>query len=287
MYAHPAKERRKAVLLDRSEAPSPAEISPMHRLISGLFLSLLLTLFVLPQCSLAATTAPIEGFVSANGKRLQYLDWGQNGPVLILIHGLGDNAHQFDDLAPAFTDRFHVIAYSRRGAGGSEAGGPYDVDTLTEDLRLLMDALGVKKANLVGMSAGGNEVTEMAAKYPDRVSRIIYLDAGYDWADPGFEAAYKAIPFTAFAIPADAMSSWDAYRTYQKTIWFPQLDDMRRVEASLREDVIIQPDQTLKPRTPDGVLEGGYEALRANKPRDYTHVHAPVLSMRRFLNTPE
>src|SRR5713226_1406607 len=46
-----------------------------------------------------------SGFVTANGIRLHYLDWGGSGPPLILIHGLGQSPHFFDDLAPAFTDR--------------------------------------------------------------------------------------------------------------------------------------------------------------------------------------
>src|SRR5262249_49867362 len=117
-------------------------------------------------------TVPLEGFVHVNGIQLQYLDWEGRGPALILLHGLADNPHAFDDLAQSFTDRFHVIAYARRGSGGSDATGPYDRRTLTEDLRGLMDALGIGRADLVGWSAGGDEVTEMSVLYPDRVNRI-------------------------------------------------------------------------------------------------------------------
>ena len=112
--------------------------------------------------------------------------------MLILLHGSGDNPHVFDDLAPAFTDRFHVIAYARRGHGRSEARPPYDTATLTEDLRGLMDALGISKASLVGWSLGGNEITAMAALHPDRVDKLVYLDAAYDWADPDYKAAFQA-----------------------------------------------------------------------------------------------
>jgi pimeloyl-ACP methyl ester carboxylesterase len=70
------------------------------------------------------TVAHKSGFVIANGIRLHYLDWGGLGPVLILIHGGLDNAHIFDDLAPAFSDHFRVIAYDLRGHGHSDAKGP-------------------------------------------------------------------------------------------------------------------------------------------------------------------
>src|SRR5262249_4210569 len=94
-----------------------------------------------------------------------------------------------------------------------------------------------------------------------------------------FKAACEAVPFTAFDMPADAMSSWDAYRSYQKAIWYPQLDDMSRIEANLRENVVIQPDRSVKDRTPKEVMDAHVGALFANKPREYTHVHAPVLAI--------
>ena len=97
-----------------------------------------------------------EAFVTVNGIRLQYLDWGGSGEALILIHGIGGNPHHFDDLAPAFTDRFHVIAYARRGHGRSDAEPPYDGDTLVEDLRGLMGALGIAKASLVAERTAGS-----------------------------------------------------------------------------------------------------------------------------------
>lgn len=134
-----------------------------------------------------------EGFVAANGITLEYLDWGGAGEVLILLHGSGDNPHVFDDLAPAFIDRFRVIAYARRGHGRSEARPPYDTATLTEDLRGLMDALRIPKASLAGWSLGGNEITAMAGSYPERVDKLVYLDGGYDWADPRLQRGIPCI----------------------------------------------------------------------------------------------
>jgi pimeloyl-ACP methyl ester carboxylesterase len=96
------------------------------------------------------TAAHKGGFVTANGIRLHYLDWGGLGPALMLIHGGLDNAHVFDDLAPAFTDHFRVIAYDLRGHGRSDAMGPFDTTTRTEDLCGLMDRLGINKAHLAG-----------------------------------------------------------------------------------------------------------------------------------------
>jgi hypothetical protein len=47
-----------------------------------------------------------SSFVTSNGVRLHYLDWGGSGPALILTHGANENPHYFDDLAPAFAGQF-------------------------------------------------------------------------------------------------------------------------------------------------------------------------------------
>jgi pimeloyl-ACP methyl ester carboxylesterase len=220
-----------------------------------------------------------ENFIKANGVTLEYLDWGGAGEVLILLHGSGDNPHAFDDLAPAFTDRFHVIAYARRGHGRSEARPPYDTATLTEDLRGLMDALGISKACLVGWSLGGNEITAMAALHPERVDKLVYLDAGYDWADPDYETAFHVIPPALFDTPAAAMKSLDAYIAYEKASDYTQLDDIRRIEAYLHESVVIRPDGSVQPRTPADVMTALISSLWTNPPRDYRRVHSPALAI--------
>lgn len=227
----------------------------------------------------APASASVEGFVAVNGVRLQYLDWGGAGPALILIHGLGDNPHVFDDLAPAFTDRFHVIAYARRGSGSSDSQGPYDVNTLTEDLRGLLDALRISQADLVGYSAGGDEITQMAAAHPERVLRIVYLDAGYDWTDPDFRAAVRAQPVRVFDRPARALASPEAYRAYQQALWYPDLDDMSRIRANIAAKIVIQRNGTVSDRIPAQVMGDLYSALTAGPRRAYSRVRCPALAI--------
>jgi len=117
-------------------------------------------------------------FVNINGIRLHYLDWGGNGPTLIFLTGMGSSAYIFNKFAPRFTDKFRVLALTRRGQGDSdipETG--YDADTLTEDIRQFLDHLSVEKAILAGHSLAGVELTHFAATHPSRVEKLIYLDA--------------------------------------------------------------------------------------------------------------
>jgi pimeloyl-ACP methyl ester carboxylesterase len=231
------------------------------------------------QTSLAwsETAARKSGFVTANGIRLHYLDWGGLSPVLILIHGGLDNAHIFDDLAPAFTGHFRVIAYDLRGHGRSEAKGPFDTSTRIQDLCGFMDSLGIAKAHLAGWSLGGNDITAMAGIHPERVESIVYLEGAYDWAGPALADAFRSVPID-FLAPASALRSLDAYRAYQKTIWLPAVSDTSRVEAYVRDLVVIQPDGTVRPRMTDSVTQ---EVLRTTltDQRDYTKVRTPALAI--------
>jgi non-heme chloroperoxidase len=121
------------------------------------------------------------GFIRVNGVRLHYLDWGGSGTTLLLLTGLGNTAHIYDDLAPKFADRFHVVGLTWRGHGESEkpeAG--YDTATLVEDIRLFLDAMKIQNVSLVGHSLAGDELTMFAANYPHRVEKLVYLDAAYD-----------------------------------------------------------------------------------------------------------
>lgn len=116
--------------------------------------------------------------VHVNGIRLHYLDWGGEGSSLIFLTGMGSSAYIYNKFAPRFTDKFHVLALTRRGHGDSdypEAG--YDPDTLVEDIRQFMDALHIEKAILAGHSLAGVELTHFAATHPERVEKLVYMDA--------------------------------------------------------------------------------------------------------------
>ncbi|MDX2060532.1 MAG: alpha/beta hydrolase [Gemmatimonadales bacterium] len=215
-------------------------------------------------------------FVAVPGARLHVLDWGGTGPALILIHGLGDNPHVFDGVVPALPG-FRLVAYARRGHGRSSKEGPFDTATLVADLTALMDSLGIAKAHLAGWSMGGNEVTGMAGTHPDRVGKLVYLDAGYDWADPAVVAAFAESPVD-FTPKPEVLASMDAFRAWQLRSWFPAVADSGVLEAYFRDWVEPQPDGTVRPSAPDSVSGALFEALTTNH-RDYSKVRASALAI--------
>ena len=217
-------------------------------------------------------------YVHANDDvRFNFLDWGGNGPNLVLIHDIGDSPHIFDDLAPRLRPHFRVVALARRGHGRSEAPeGKYDQGTLVYDVYKLFESMGIDRASLLGWGAGGNEITAFAARFPDRVEKLIYLDAGYDYADPAFNKALHEM-LIATAPDQSAMGSIEAYRAWFESKRLGKTAGWNQsLEAYLRDASIISPDGTVAPVPHDRVMNAVYADL-LEKPRDYSAVKAPAL----------
>jgi pimeloyl-ACP methyl ester carboxylesterase len=150
---------------------------------------MLLVLLIVPLHSqqLPAWKDPsphITQFVTVeNGVPLEVLDWGGSGRPLVLLAGGGDTAHAFDDFAPKLTFSFHVYGITRRGFGQSGFSPEgYGADRLGDDVLTILDSLELKKPVLVGHSLGGEELSSLATRHPNRVAGLVYLEAGYPYA---------------------------------------------------------------------------------------------------------
>lgn len=118
-------------------------------------------------------------YVSANGLQLHALDWGGNGPVLLLAHGLTANAHAFDGLiAAGLNNHCRIIAVDLRGRGQSEAPDMgYTMAETAKDVIGLMDKLELDNVMMGGHSYGAFLSWYLAAHYPKRISKVIAMDA--------------------------------------------------------------------------------------------------------------
>ena len=122
-----------------------------------------------------------DRFVKVGDLDLHYLEWGDVGaPPVVMVHGLTGNAHAFDNLAPHFASRYHVISVDVRGRGDSgwAEDGDYSNDAYVADLEGLRQALGLERLSLVGTSMGGRISLTYAGTYPDRVERTVLNDIG-------------------------------------------------------------------------------------------------------------
>ena len=118
--------------------------------------------------------------------KLEVLDWGGTGRPLVLLTGLGNDAHVFDGFAEKLTNKFHVYGITRRGYGVSDtppvSGDAYSANRLGDDVVAVIDKLGLEKPILVGHSIAGEELSSIGSRFPARVAGLIYLDAGYPYA---------------------------------------------------------------------------------------------------------
>ncbi len=117
-------------------------------------------------------------YITTNGIRLHYLDFYGDGPTLVLMHGLTANAHAFDGLIAAGLDKeFRVISVDLRGRGMSDQPESYTIPDHAKDIIGLLDFLGIQEALIGGHSFGGLLTFYLAYHYPDRVKKMILLDA--------------------------------------------------------------------------------------------------------------
>ncbi len=203
------------------------------------------------------------------GVALEVLDWGGQGPPMILLAGLGNTAHVFDQFALHFTDRFHVIAITRRGYGASshpETG--YDLPTRTNDIRVVCDRLGFDRAVVAGHSAAGDELTKFGSTNPNLVSALVYLDAAYDRTDAR-PTAPQPQQQEATAGDLASISRFNDYLNRRLGVRVP--------DAELRWLMVVDENgRVLRSGTPDEVPQ----AIRQSVERpDYTHVRAPALAL--------
>jgi pimeloyl-ACP methyl ester carboxylesterase len=118
-------------------------------------------------------------FVEINRLRHHLLDWGGDGPLVLLLHGLAEHAHVWDLVAPQIVAAgYSVLALDWRGHGDSEwigRGGYYHFADYTADLAFLLRHLG-RSAALVGHSMGGNAAATYAGTEPERVSALALIE---------------------------------------------------------------------------------------------------------------
>jgi esterase len=123
--------------------------------------------------------------VEVGGLSLHYLDWGGDGPPLVMLHGLTGHAHTWDHTAAALSGKYRVLALDQRGHGDSEWVAPYGGGRMAEDLLAFLDALGLGEVTLMGLSMGGLVAFIFAASHPERVRDLIVLDIGPEIAVAG------------------------------------------------------------------------------------------------------
>jgi 2-succinyl-6-hydroxy-2,4-cyclohexadiene-1-carboxylate synthase len=132
-----------------------------------------------------AETEHIEVAV-ADGTRFHIARSG-SGPAVILLHGFTGSTHTWDALRPALSDRYTAVAIDITGHGDSDAPtdpARYSLTRFADDLRDILDKLGIVRASILGYSMGGRATLRFALQHPARVSALILESASPGISDP-------------------------------------------------------------------------------------------------------
>lgn len=206
---------------------------------------------------------------------LEVLDWGGTGRAVIMLAGLGNTAHIFDDFAPKLAKSCHVYGITRRGYGASSAAPPsgYTSDQLAEDVLAVADILKLHRPILVGHSFAGEELTLLGTEHPNRIAGLVYLDAAYDRTTASW-ARWNVLGAQTQPPPPtdDDQRSYSALRS-----WYARTMHIDPPEADLRANSVASPMSPIGvPRTPPSVYEAILSGVR--KP-DYRRILLPVLAI--------
>ena len=210
------------------------------------------------------------------GVALEVLDWGGRGRTLVLLTGLGNTAHVYDEFAPKLTSRYHVVGITRRGFGASTAPADgYSTDRLADDLVAVLRELKIADPVFVGHSIASEEMNALARRNPQLSAGLVYLDAAYDRTDPGAQQEVaRTIPPPSPPTPADLANfqTYSAWDTKARGYVFP--------EAEFRQCCLWGPDDSMTGRRDLTASNAASAAILkgVTKP-DYAKIGVPALAI--------
>jgi pimeloyl-ACP methyl ester carboxylesterase len=133
---------------------------------------------------MTTTSGPASHSYFSQRLRLHYVDWGnEQAPPLLLVHGNRDHCRNWDWVAEALRDRYHIIAPDLRGHGDSQwmVGGNYGLVDYVYDIAQLIHQRGLAPLRVMGHSLGGHVVLQYAGVYPESVVKLVSIEG---WGPP-------------------------------------------------------------------------------------------------------
>ena len=209
---------------------------------------------------------------------------GGSGRPLVLLTGLGNDAHVYDKFAPKLIASYHVYGITRRGFGASSAPATgYSTDRLGDDVLNVIDALKLTRPILAGHSIGGEELSSIGSRHAEKVAGLVYLDAAYTyaWYDPTVHVFDLTMTIDLAELQAklgqlsQARGGPDASKLMRELIGTA----LPRFEADLREwqkDLETMPPALV--RVLSSPLPPAQRAIFAGEQK-YTKISPPILAI--------
>ena len=203
--------------------------------------------------------------------RWSYLDGGGGDPVL-LVHGFGADKYRFGPMVPSLTRYFRVVVPDLPGFGEStrRVSLPYDIESQTERLAHFIDAVGLRRFHLFGVSMGGYIAALYAADHPQRLLSLALIDAA------GVRSPRPSTLLRRFSEDGTILLLYRSRQEFDRLLsalfyrppWIPGAVKNVVVQQALR-------DFEVRRKILSDLVEGGTDLLDARLP----DIHAPTLVM--------
>ncbi len=173
-------------------------------------------------------------FATVNGLKLYYEQHG-SGPDIVLIMGHGLTGKFWEDQIPDYTKHFRCLVFDNRGVGqsGVKPRG-FKIEDMADDTFGLMDALGIAKAHVSGISMGGSIAMAMALKAPERMKTLsLHSTTGRPY--PAIKMRYNILIRTTELDEPDLWANATAFTAFALTYINDHPDVMEKELARRRE----------------------------------------------------
>ncbi|MFE4968944.1 alpha/beta fold hydrolase [Streptomyces sp. NPDC056660] len=169
--------------------------------------------------------------VDVGGVRLAYQVSGPPDALpLVMLHALGEDATDWDIVAPVFARSRHVYALDLRGHGRSDWPGEYSLQLMRDDVLGFLDALALDRVDLVGHSMGGIVAYLLAEDCPQRVDRLVLEDV---------PIPRPRKPTTPSRPDGKLTFDWDMVQAVRRQIDTPDAGWLERLDRITAETLVV------------------------------------------------
>ena len=171
--------------------------------------------------------------IHANGIDIEYTIEG-DGPWLVLSHSLACDLSMWDAQIEALSARYKVLRYDTRGHGRTGAPtGPYSLEMLANDLKALLDALGIRQTHFVGLSMGGMIGQTFALEHPEMLKTLVLADTTSRYA-PEALAIWEGRIKTALADGMEPLIAPTLERWFTPNFFRTRPDAVKQIAEIIR-----------------------------------------------------
>lgn len=217
----------------------------------------------------------------AGNLTLHYVQWGEQGSPIVCLHGLTANAFCFQTLAEHLAPDHRVFAYDLRGRGDSEKPTRgYNVPLHATDLANFLDAAGLERPVVIGHSLGALIALYFAAHYPEKLSKLVLIDAGgpLPWKTPEEQPAWLTASISRLGQPTP---SFEEYIARLKLVPFLGPYWNQYVDLYFTHDVLHNDDGSVTAKAyREGVIEESLHLDEARPEQQWSSIQVPTLLLR-------